>query len=639
MTTPARSDDFALNIERLETISALLPGVSYCFRAEGERWWLEYIDPSVEELCGVTQEECYRDIQAIIATILEFDLERYRTSITDAIARQKDWHCQFRLNHAKNGALRWISGQAQIHPTGDGTLAYYGALIDITEEIQTERQLRVDAELARLSFFQAPIGEFVIDGDARFQRINESFCDLLGYSSDVLETRNWLDFLPSNEQAHVRNVIARLIRTPLEHEEMEVHLRHANGHNLHTQVRLVKLHAPQEDQFLLMGVVQDISNREFREAERLKASKFESLGLLAGGIAHDLNNIIMGISLNLEMAGMSANGDEELATSIAEARTATGRAAALSRRLLTFSKGGEPDLASVDLTPTLHSTVDFALRGSTLLADYQIERPLAPVLADAHQISQVLENLVINAREASPDGGLLRVSAFNISLAPGQVLNLAPGGYVKLEIADEGGGVPREMLSRIFDPYFTTKETGNGIGLATCYSLIKKHAGEITVRSEIGQGTTFSVFLPMAEEAPTPPTKDDARLNAGSGRLLVVDDDAMILQSLQRALSAVGYEVTVAADGQQAASLYRNAHEMEEPFDAVLLDATIPGGSGGDVTFQALRSIDPQACVILCSGYGEAEPIKDWQGKGYAAQLNKPASIQEITELVSRLNA
>ncbi len=639
MTTPARSADFALNIERLDTISALLPGVTYCFRAKGEKWWMEYIDPGVEVLCGVSQEEAYRDIRTLIDLILPEDQSRFFTSVEDAIARGKVWHCQYRMKHPKTGEIIWISGQSQRHDAGDGTAVYYGALIDITEEIDTERRLQTDAELARLSFAQAPIGEFVIDDQAQFQRVNEAFCDLLGSSQDQLLEHDLFQHTPSSSDLDsLRETIARLKRTPLEQEELELHLRHLDGHLLHTQVRLVKLHTPGEEQ-LLMGVVHDITDRERREGERLKASKFESLGLLAGGIAHDLNNIIMGISLNLELAGMNADGDEELTTSLQEARTATGRAADLSRRLLMFAKGGEPDLGSVDLAYTLRSTVDFALRGSTLLAEYSFSEPLASVWADGHQISQVIENLVINAREASPNGGTLRIVADNISLAPGQVLNLDPGGYVKVEISDEGEGIPRDLLTRIFDPYFTTKPSGNGIGLATCYSLIKKHGGEITVRSEIGKGTTFSLFLPMAQTEPTPEEKNTAQPTKGQGRILVVDDDAMILQSLTRAIQSLGYEVEGAEDGPHAVELFEQARQLERPFDVVLLDATMPGGGGGDVAFLAMRHTDRDACIVLCSGYGQAEPIRNWKEKGYAAQLDKPSSIHEIGELLSRLTS
>lgn len=639
MTTPARSADFALNIERLDTISALLPGVTYCFRAKGEEWWMEYIDPGVEELCGVSQEEAYRDIRTLIDLILPEDQPRFISSVEEAIAAAKTWHCQYRMKHPRTGNIIWISGQSQRHDAGDGTAVYYGALIDITEEIETERRLLQDAELARLSFTQAPIGEFVIDGDAQFRRINEAFCDLLGSSQDQLLLQDLFQHIPaSHDVTRLRETIVRLQRTPLEQEELEIHLRHLDGHPLHTQVRLVKLHAPGETQ-LLMGVVHDITDRERREAERLNASKFESLGLLAGGIAHDLNNIIMGISLNLELAGMSADGDEDLTTSLQEARTATGRAADLSRRLLMFAKGGEPDLGSVDLAHTLRSTIDFSLRGSTLLAEFDFSETLAPVWADGHQISQVIENLVINAREASPHGGTLYVKADNISLAPGQVLNLEPGGYVKVEVIDEGEGIPRELLTRIFDPYFTTKPSGNGIGLATCYSLIKKHGGEITVRSEVGKGTSFSIFLPMAQSDPAPEENDPPQPPKGQGRILVVDDDAMILQSLSRAILSLGYDVEGAADGPHAVELFAQAHQLEKPYDVVLLDATIPGGGGGDVAFQAIRNIRRDACIVLCSGYGQAEPIRNWKDKGYAAQLDKPSSIHDIGQLLARLTS
>jgi len=176
MTTPARSADFALNIERLDTISALLPGVTYCFRAKGDEWWMEYIDPGIEELCGVPQEEAYRDIKTLLDLILPEDQSRFFSSVEEAIAQAKTWHCQYRTKHGKTGQTVWISGQSQRHDAGDGTAVYYGSLIHITQAIETERRLRMDAELAPPSFTHAPIGEFVSDDPTHLQASHQTFC-------------------------------------------------------------------------------------------------------------------------------------------------------------------------------------------------------------------------------------------------------------------------------------------------------------------------------------------------------------------------------------------------------------------------------------------------------------------------------
>jgi len=635
---PPTSDSFALNIERLETIAALLPGVTFCFRANSQgRWWLEYVSPSIEEHNGVSQDDAYHDFRLAFEPVHLEDRERFLDSIRQATDTKSNWHCQYRIIHKKTGLEHWINGQAQAHDAGDGTVVFYGALIDITEQRRTEQQLREDAELARLSFAQAPIALFVIDVNTRFRRVNEAFCDLLGRDREFLLQWDWRSLIDQKHRPAAQRLIDILSRTEKEDDELELPLRHSNGEERLVHVRLVKLSQAEGDELLLLGVVQDISDRENREQERMKATKFESLGLLAGGIAHDLNNIIMGISLNLELAGMSADGDEALNTSLQEARTATGRAAELSQRLLTFAKGGDPVLTSVSLAEPLRSTVDFALRGSTLLADYDIAENLAPVMADVHQISQVVENLVINAREACPDGGTLKVIACNVSIAPGEVLNLPPGGYVKIIVSDNGSGIPRENLSRIFDPYFTTKPSGNGIGLATSYSLIKKHKGDITVRSEVNHGTSFCILLPMADTGPAVSLKETASFEVGTGNILIVDDDAMIQHSLQRALTALGFTVSTASDGQEAVELYRHAMAEENPFDVVLLDGTIPGGSGGDVTLQALIEIDPQAKVVYCSGYGDSERDMDWRNKGYAGHLDKPSSIRKICQIITDL--
>ncbi|MEM1060372.1 MAG: ATP-binding protein [Verrucomicrobiota bacterium] len=628
-----------VNLARLDTIDALLPGVTFCFRATSKgNWWLEYVSPAIEQHSGVSHRDATRDFKRAMATILDLDRDHWLQSVRRAIDTKSNWHCQYRIRHQKTGELRWVSGQAQAHEAADGTMVFYGALIDITEQRREEVRLREDAELARQSFAQAPIAQFVIDPQTRFRRVNDAFCELAGRERGLLLQWNWLALVAEGEQALAEAIINVLCHTEQESDELELPMVDPQGSERKMHVRLVKL-SPSEDpeSLLLMGVVQDISDREQREEERLKASKFESLGLLAGGIAHDLNNIIMGISLNLELAEMGPESGEALADSLKKARTATFRAAALSHRLLTFAKGGDPVLASVRLNEALRSTVDFALHGCNLLAQYEIEEPLAPVLADANQICQVVENIVINAREACPEGGTLEVNAANVSLAPGQVLNLPPGGYVRIEIADKGPGIPRDQLSRIFDPYYTTKPTGSGIGLATAYSLIKKHNGDISVRSEKGQGTRFTIFLPICDTPPELVPEPAVSTGSGGGRLLVVDDDPVIQHSLGQALSSHGYAVEVASNGPEALGLYRAAMVRREPFDVVLLDTTIPGGASGETTLKALLEIDARAKVVRCSGYGDSEDADHWKQLGYANQLNKPSTVRTICNLLEEL--
>lgn len=377
---------------------------------------------------------------------------------------------------------------------------------------------------------------------------------------------------------------------------------------------------------------QDSSHEKQQERELLRAQKLESLGTLAGGIAHDFNNLLVGIIANLEAAKAGATG-MELDAMLEDARTAALRARALTQQLLTFSRGGAPVRKRASIGEIARESTSFAMRGSRSHCTLELGEGLWPVVVDAAQVGQVLQNLLVNAAQAMPDGGPIEVVAENVELAAQEVHDLAPGRYVKIAVRDEGPGVAEDALDKIFDPYFTTKQAGAGLGLTAAYSIIKQHGGHISARNRTtGVGACVFLYLP-AEEAPKP--RSGASVAVGSRRILVMDDDKLVRSAAMRVIRCLGYEVAGAEDGEQALALYREALSLQQPFGAVILDLTVPGGWGGMKTLEALREEDPAVVAIVSSGYSSDPIMARHEDFGFAGVVAKPYSMDELGKVLA----
>lgn len=384
----------------------------------------------------------------------------------------------------------------------------------------------------------------------------------------------------------------------------------------------------------LRGVISDMTDWRKNEAERLKSQKLESLGVLAGGIAHDFNNILTGVLGNITLAQMIVPEDSDLYEILLEAEKATERASGLTHQLLTFSKGGAPIREEAQVSELIAETARFATAGSNVRCDFDIADDLMPVDADIAQISQVVHNLVINADQAMSKGGIVRIVARNVNVEENEVESLKPGSYVRIEVRDSGVGIPPENMSRIFDPFFTTKSSGEGLGLSTAYSVVKKHEGHIEVESQVGEGSMFAVYLPVSREAPSETKSTAVREAVDAPRILLMDDDKLVSKFARTVLERQGYRVTVTSDGREAALVYQEEMEKGEPFSVVLLDLTVPGGTGGVEALELLKEIDPDVTAIASSGYsieniGSGSDKSDFAG--FVAKPYKPnALIKEI---------
>lgn len=383
------------------------------------------------------------------------------------------------------------------------------------------------------------------------------------------------------------------------------------------------------DDSALLATFRETTERKRMEEEILKASKLDSLGTLAGGIAHDFNNLLAAVIGNVSVAKMMTQGNEKLSKVLTDADNAANRARDLTRQLLTFSKGGLPLKKPVDLSDIIRESASFSLLGSATRCEVELPGSLPAVEADEGQISQVIHNLVINADQAMPGGGVVTITAGPYEGAGRE------GRFLRIRVKDTGKGIDKENLSKVFDPYFTTKKEGSGLGLATVYSIVKNHGGFIEVESSPGKGTTFSIYLPVTGKRPARSEAVSAgEIERGSGRVLIMDDEEMVRDAAAAILSELGYEVEFASDGKEALVKYGREMAGGRPFDAVIMDLTIPAGMGGREAVKKVLEIDPGARVIVSSGYSSDDIMSDYEKFGFSAVIAKPYRVSDLGRVV-----
>ena len=390
----------------------------------------------------------------------------------------------------------------------------------------------------------------------------------------------------------------------------------------------------------IIGVVmvfRDITERQRMEEELQKAQKLESLGILAGGIAHDFNNVLMGILGNIMLAKEHKTSEDKGYERLTEAEKACLRAKDLSQQLLTFSRGGAPIKRLASVRELLKDAASFALSGSNVRCEFEVADDLWPAEIDTGQISQVINNLIINANQAMPEGGIIKVRAENMVVDAGQALPLKEGMYIKISIEDQGIGIIKKHLPKIFDPYFTTKSKGSGLGLSVVYSIVKKHNGIVDVTSQPGVGATFFIYLPASVHGMAKKEKDTCEIAKGRGRILLMDDEEIVRDVTGEMLRYMGYGVEFAKDGAEAIELYINAKESGKPFDVVIMDLTIPGGMGGKEAMGKLLKIDPAVKAIVSSGYSNDPVMADFRGYGFSGVVSKPCGLKELGEALNKI--
>jgi len=602
-------------------------------------WSVEFFDDKVEELTGYAKEEFNSGRLKWTDLILSEDLAEIRNIFRQALKTTGSYVRQYRIRH-KNGSILWIEARGQIIRDAASRIDHiYGVFFDITKQKEVEQELAAEKERLRVTLRSIGEGVIATDTDGRVVLMNQVAEALTGWTQEEARGRpvaKVLCLVHEITRKPCDSGVAKVISTGKVYQ-LPAHtmLQARNG----AERILSASAAPIIDQAgQVIGVVlvfQDITVKRQTDAELLKMEKLSSLGILAGGIAHDFNNILTGILGNLSLAMLSTPRQSQVFQRLSEAEQATLRARDLVQQLLTFAKGGAPVKEVASLEKIIRDSATFACRGSQVRCNFILPKDLRRVEVDPGQISQVIQNLVINAIQAMPAGGSLTIQAENVTLKDDRCLPLPPGKYVKILVKDEGIGIPSEYLPRIFDPYFSTKQTGSGLGLATAYSIIKNHNGYMTVESVLGQGTTFYIYLAASNKKLMSVAESPTNLvHRGQGRILVMDDDAGVRQVAGRILNHLGYDVDFAMDGADAIEKYRAALTAGRPFDLVIMDLTIPGGMGGKEALQTLRQIEPRTRAIVSSGYADDPIMTHYREYGFSGVIKKPYKVDTFSHVL-----
>ncbi|MDX9701598.1 MAG: ATP-binding protein [Candidatus Auribacterota bacterium] len=385
----------------------------------------------------------------------------------------------------------------------------------------------------------------------------------------------------------------------------------------------------------LISLIFDKFEHKKMEDEYNKTKQIESIGLIAGGIGHDFNNLLTAILGNCSLAMMSCQSDSEQVEFLDNIEKATNRARDLSQQLLNFSREGTPIKKSASILEVIRESANFSLKGSNVKCVVNAPEDLWNVEIDKGQISQVINNLIINADHAMPEGGTITVICENVLLKTAQIENLPGGKYVKITVRDHGVGINPENHKKIFDPYFTTKEKGSGLGLSMCYSIVQKHKGYINVKSEPGVGSEFFIYLPTSEQQDSPvEIKNKTCIKTGSGTILVMDDDEMVRSVLGQTISSFGYSVLYAKDGRETLEMIKESIKNNKYVDAVIMDLTIPGGMGGKETIALLKELDPSIKAFVSSGYSNDPIMTEFEKYGFSGVISKPIDIQSLNMML-----
>jgi PAS domain S-box-containing protein len=603
-----------------------------------------YANPRFEEMFGYGTGELNGKHVSVLNNSSDKANDKLVDEVFESLRKDNAWSGEVH-NVKKDGTLFWsyVTISTIEHPE-------HG---EVAVTVQTDITERKRAEAEKEKFRARYEGIFNGSMDSivystlygKLVDVNDSFQQLTGYTRDELLNKVYYQDLTPPEYYEAEGIkVEELIATGIP-VEMEKEYIRKDGTRVPISFNAFLVRDELGKPAGLAAVIRDLTETKRADAEFLKAQKLESLGVLAGGIAHDFNNILTGIVGNISVAKASLGSDKAYAR-LTAAENATAHATGLAQQLLTFSKGGTP-VKKISYTKNLiKDAVSFSLSGSNVMREYSIQEELWPVDIDTGQINQVISNIAINARYAMPEGGLLKVGAENITIdnnnkdAMGGLLK--EGRYIKITVTDNGTGIDKEYLDKIFDPYFTTKKGGSGLGLATSYSIIKKHDGHITVESQLGAGTTFHLYLPASKELPGDKDHEEIITSLDGKRykgmkVLVMDDEEIIRDVSGEMLTSLGYKVDFATGGNDAVELYRKAKESGEPFNAVIMDLTIPGGMGGKETIKKFLEIDPVAKVIVSSGYSNDPIMSDYKKYGFCGVIAKPYKLSELSAKIHKV--
>ncbi|MFH1499532.1 MAG: PAS domain-containing protein [Verrucomicrobiota bacterium] len=599
-----------------------------------------YYSDRWKEMLGYAPDEIGNTREEWVDRIHPEDRLRVIKAFNDHLqGHTPNYGVEFRMR-CKDDTYKWILARGLVVTGADGRpLRSAGSHTDITERKAAEAALAAERE--RLSVTLRAMAEGVIATDQHgvIQFINQAAESLTGWTDGAAIGRDFGDVFQIRHP-HTKAPLPPLVTTAMR-ESRVVDLPPASilMHRQGVPVLVEGRCAPIRDASSLpVGVVlvlHDVTERARLEAEMLKATKLESVGVLAGGIAHDFNNLLTVVMGNLTLAMLDTQVMSVAGPWLQEAEKGLVRARDLTQQLLTFSRGGEPVRSAVQLGVVVREAAEFCLHGAKVKCRYAIESELWAAEVDKGQIGQVVQNLIINAVQAMPDGGRVQLELANDAAPP--VRSGLGGAAIRLTIADTGRGIPPDHLAKVFDPYFTTKKEGTGLGLATVYSIIKKHGGHIEVDSVEGKGTTFRIWLPATRATVQPAQAQPVAADALTGRVLFMDDEENIRSMASTLLQRMGFEVEAAADGAAALRAYTEALGTPRAFNLVITDLTVPGGMGGRELMEKLLHLDPGVKAIVSSGYSSDPVMADYKAYGFKGMVPKPYRITDLAKTIRQV--
>jgi len=587
--------------------------------------------PSVDEFVRMIHPDDRSTMESNFYRALESDTTPYHVAIRIVNDSGREW-----MMEAFGVVRRDSSGKA---------IRIFGTAQDITERKQAEDKIQQSEKFIRNILDTVDEGFIVIDRDYRILTANKAYCSQTGCHEEKVIGQHCYEVSHKTDRPCYEEgeecATRKVFETGKPYAALHRH-KDADGNLLYVETKAFPIKDASGSVTSVIETINNITEKRLLEEERLKTQKLESIGALAGGIAHDFNNLLQGVFGYMSMARLTFDQKEKSLAMLEQAEKALHQSVNLTSQLLTFAKGGQPVIKPTNVRPLIENAAKFALSGSR--SDYRIvaEDALWQVAADEGQLAQVIQNIVLNADQAMPEGGLVTIGMKNVQVH-GQTpaLALPKGRYVVIVITDNGVGIPAEHYTKIFDPYFTTKQKGSGLGLATSYSIIRNHGGMIKVNSKVGKGSTFYIYLPASDTQEQVESLQLAAVTTPrrAARILVMDDEEVIRNLSTELLVALGHTVEVVEQGLEALEKYQNAMTAGRPFDIVILDLTVRGGMGGLETIQKLLQIDPAVKAIVSSGYSDDAALSNYRKQGFQAFLKKPYDVEGLQRTLDSLLA
>jgi len=600
----------------------------------------DYLSPALEQITGIPLGRFARlGPDELVDLMHPDDRQSARGKLAlPCLQEQGAGVLEYRLP-SPDGTYRWCSDSYRLIRDDEGRPEYLvGNLRDISAAKHAVASASNSEETLRALIELMPVGVCLVNFDGRFQYLNRFFLDSFGYDlSDIPTVQDW--FLKAYPDPEYRAKVISVFRTDpggtLENGA-PVPLRETAVTCKDGSVRQVIFNRQLAQDYRVI-ILTDVTEREKLRNELLKLQKLETLGVLAGGIAHDFNNILTGIVGNISLARLLFDAHDWSSELLESAASESERAAKLAAQLLTFAKGGTPVKGLVSVPKVLNDALSFALAGANVDCAATIPESLHAIEADQGQLGQAFHNIISNALQAMPDGGTLTVAAENLPIGPESGELLPPGSYLRISFSDRGPGIAPQHLARVFDPYFSTKPGCAGLGLATAHSIVTRHGGNLSARSEAGGGACLTVLLPSTGVPlpESPPRRKAAGADYGAGgAILLMDDEKTIRAIASKMLECLSFQVTVCSSGEEAIALYRSALDAGTPYRLVVMDLTVACGMGGEEAARHILSLDPTARLIVSSGYSNDPVLADYRRYGFQAAMPKPYKLSDMEEVL-----